>query len=197
MGIVANSLLNKHNKPTIIFTKGTEPGILKGSARCQEGFNISEAFHALSEYLVSGGGHANAGGCAVKEENFELFKQKFIELVDKTEIVVKEKETIPLRLVDVNRANLKVIQSFSPFGIEWNSPTFMIEHIDTSALSYSRNQLHIMTNIGGGAMLRGFSFSREQVSKNKFINVYGQLIEDTYRDMTNVVFDIRKIEKYS
>ena len=126
MGIVANSLMNKHNKPTIIFTKGTEPGVLKGSARCQEGFNISEAFHALSDYLVTGGGHANAGGCALKEENYEIFKEKFIELVKNTNIEVKEKEYIPLRLVDISRANLKLVQSFSPFGIEWNAPNFVI-----------------------------------------------------------------------
>ena len=197
MGIVANSLLNRHNKPTIIFTKGTEPGILKGSARCQEGFNISEAFHALSDYLVTGGGHANAGGCALKEENYEIFKEKFIELVRNTNIEVKEKEYIPLRLVDISRANLKLVQSFSPFGIEWNAPNFVIEHIATDALSYSRNQLHIITNIGGGSILRGFSLPKEEVSKNKFINLYGVLTEDSYRDMTSVVFDIKKIEKYS
>lgn len=197
MGIVANSLLNRHNKPTIIFTKGTEPGVLKGSARCQEGFNISEAFLALKDYLITGGGHANAGGCALKEENFALFKEKFIELVKNTNIVVKEKETIPLRLIDISRANLKLVQSFSPFGIEWNAPTFVIEHIDTNALSYSRNQLHIITNIGGGSLLRGFSLPKEEVSKNKFINIYGNLVEDSYRDLTSVVFDIRKIEKYS
>ncbi|MBO4286405.1 MAG: hypothetical protein J5880_03635, partial [Bacilli bacterium] len=84
-----------------------------------------------------------------------------------------------------------------PFGIEWPVPVFEIEHIDTSALSYSRNQLHIITNIGGGAVLRGFSFPRNEVSKNKFINIYGQLIEDSYRDITSVVFDIKRIEKYS
>ncbi|MBE6136355.1 MAG: hypothetical protein E7181_03715 [Erysipelotrichaceae bacterium] len=197
MGIVANNLLNRYNKPTIIFTKGSEPGVLKGSARSQEGFNISEAFHTLDQYLISGGGHANAGGCAIKEENFELFKEKFNELVKNTDIQVKEKEIIPLRLIDISRSNLKLVQSFSPFGIEWNAPTFMIEHIDTSALSYSRNQLHIITNIGGGSMLRGFNFSREEVSKNKFINIYGQLSEDSYRDLIQTVFDIRKIEKYS
>ena len=197
MGIVANSLLNRHNKPTIIFTKGTEPGILKGSARCQEGFNISEAFHTLSDYLVTGGGHANAGGCTLKAENYELFKEKFIELVRNSNIETKEKKYIPLRLIDISRSNLRLLQSFSPFGIEWNAPSFVLEHISTDALSYSRNKLHIITNIGGGAMLRGFSFSKDEVSRNKFINLYGVLTEDTYRDMTNVVFDIKKIEKYS
>lgn len=197
MGIVANSLLNRHNKPTIIFTKGSEPGILKGSARCQDGFNINEAFQELSEYLVTGGGHANAGGCSIREEDFPLFKQKFIELVKNTNIVVQEKEVIPLRLIDISRANLKLVQSLSPYGIDWPSPVFEIEHIDTSALSYSRNQLHIITNIGGGSILRGFSFPKEEVSKNKFINIFGQLTEDSYRDLTSVVFDIKRIEKYS
>ena len=197
MGIVANNLLGKYNKPTIIFTKGTEPGVLKGSARSQEGFNISEAFHKLSEYMISGGGHANAGGCAIKEENYEIFKQKFYELVESTPIVTKEKVTIPMRIIDISRQNYKLIQSFSPFGIEWPAPILTIEHIDTSALSYSRNKLHIFTNIGGGSLIRGWNLSKDEVSLNRFINIYGTLTEDTYRDLTNIVFDVKKIEKYS
>ena len=137
------------------------------------------------------------GQKAFKEENFALFKQKFTELVENAQIVSKEKEVIPLRLVDVNKTNLKIIQSFAPFGIEWNAPTFLVEHIDTLRLSYSTNQLHIMTNLGGGVKLKGFNFPKEEVSKNRLINIYGYLEEETYRNYTSVVFNIRKIEKYS
>ena len=197
MGIVANTLLSKHNKPTIIFTKGTEEGILKGSARCQDGFNINEAFAALSDLLVSGGGHANAGGCAIKESDYEIFKSRFIELVKNTKIEPKKETYIPLRITDINLTNYKLVQSFSPFGVEWPSPMFEVDHISTEALSYSRNFQHIITNIGGGSILRGFYFAKDEVSQNKFINVYGVLSEDSYRNITNVVFDIKRIEKYS
>lgn len=196
MGIVANSLLNIHNKPTIIFAPGSEPGILKGSARSQEGFNINEAFSKLSSYLLTGGGHASAGGCSLKEENYEAFKKAFIDLVASSHIEVKDKEYIPLRLVDISRSSLKLVQTFAPFGMEWNAPLFKIEHIDSKSLRYSFNRQHIITSIGGGALLRGFSFSQDKLSSYHFINIYGNLLEDSYKNMKNVVFDIKKIENY-
>ena len=80
IGLIANNYVKKYRKPTIIFALDQSGEIYKGSCRSPEGFNVVDAFNKLSPYLEASGGHAMAGGCSVRKENLEAFKQGFIAL---------------------------------------------------------------------------------------------------------------------
>ena len=181
--------------PTIIFALDQSGEIYKGSARSPEGLNIVDTFNKLSEYLEAFGGHAMAGGCSVKKENFEAFKKGFIALAAETKSVEKEKEAIPLYINEINRENYDLIESFSPFGECWQSPYFSLPRIRVASLMYSRDGQHILTSIGNNSRLTGFYFSKEMMSEYQYIDMLGTLRLSTYFNKTTIEFLINEINE--
>lgn len=73
LGIAAARLVEEFKRPTVLFSK-TGDG-LKGSARSVPSVNIFELFSGLSSYFTAFGGHAQAAGVSLTEDNFNAFKQ--------------------------------------------------------------------------------------------------------------------------
>lgn len=195
IGLIANNFVKKYHKPTIIFALDSTGEVYKGSARSPEGLNIVDTFAKLSEYLEAYGGHAMAGGCSVKKENFEAFKKAFIEIARDTKVVKQEVTTIPLYINEITLENYELIKSFSPFGECWASPCFSLPRIRVASLMYSRDSQHILTSIGNSARLTGFYFSKEKMSEYQFVDMLGTLRLSTYYNKTTVEFLINEINE--
>ena len=128
IGIVAAKLVETYCKPVIVFAK--TDGFYKGSARSVEGVNIYDAISAAGEYLVAFGGHSQAAGVSVTEENFLPFKravnayaEKFFpeEFTEKTVFVdIKAEKEISLRFA-------QEIEKLEPFGTCNRRPIFATE----------------------------------------------------------------------
>lgn len=191
IGLVANSVMNKIKKPVIIFTKINEQHI-KGSARSVEGFNIVDAFKSLEKYLTQFGGHALAGGCEMKISEFENFKKDFKSLVDSSNIVVNEKPAIDISINDISYDNYLYVKSLSPFGEGFKAPLFKINHIKVDTLSYSKNNEHILTNIGNNAKIVGFNLALI-ANKYPYIDITGKLTISKYKDKITSEFHIDKL----
>lgn len=191
IGLLANSVMNNIKKPVIVFTKANEEYI-KGSARSVEGFNIVEAFKKLEKYLTQYGGHALAGGCEMKISEYENFKKDFKSLVDSTEIIIEEKRAIEISINDISYDNYLYVKSLSPFGEAFKAPIFKINHLKVDSLSYSRNNEHILTQIGNNAKIVGF-YLAEEVYKYRYIDVTGKLSISKYKDKITTEFHIDKI----
>ncbi|MCR4911820.1 MAG: DHH family phosphoesterase [Bacilli bacterium] len=194
IGLIANSIVNKYHVPTVVLCKSIEG--LKGSARSPEGYNIVKIFNALSHLLVTFGGHALAGGCSLKEENFEAFRQGFIDEVSGSEVVYEPHPVINLAFSEVNFENYELIQSFAPFGESWEAPNFMIKHVKTDALTFSRDEKHIVTKVSDSLKLIGFGFSKSIVRENTFINIIGTIKKGSFYGRSYLEFSIRDIEPY-
>jgi single-stranded-DNA-specific exonuclease len=72
-GAIASRISNIFLKPTFIFKKGK--GVFKGSLRTPKGVNGVEAMQSCSHLLEIFGGHPQAAGFTVKEENLEKFRE--------------------------------------------------------------------------------------------------------------------------
>ena len=195
IGLIANSLVNKYHVPTVVFTKSINDEY-KGSARAPEGFDIVSAFNSLSDLLITFGGHALAGGCSLKAENYEEFKKCFVQLAENTPIVYIEHPSIEINFSEINLENYELINSFSPFGEAWKVPSFKIKHIKTDSLMYSRDGKHILTSVGSSLRLVGFNFSKEFMSDYSFVNIIGVLAKTSFRGNTYIEFRIKEIENY-
>lgn len=82
MGTVASRLCQQHKKPTFIFTKGKKES--KGTVRTPEGIDAVKMMTFCSHLLESYGGHPQASGFRVKNENLEKFKKCLIENLNST-----------------------------------------------------------------------------------------------------------------
>lgn len=195
LGLIANQLANKYQIPCMVFAKDKTGDLLKGSCRAPEGFNVVEAFQNLSHHLLAFGGHASAGGCTLEVGKFEIFKKEFLQLVRNTPLEKIVKEEISIGITDVNEDSYRLIQAFSPFGEGWPSPLLSLKRIDTTSLFFSRDEKHILTQIGSNTRLTGFNFPRTEVQKNRFIDMTGHLRINTYRGFKNVEFIISQFSR--
>ena len=195
IGLIANFFVKKYHKPTIIFALDQSGEIYKGSCRSPEGFNVVDAFNKLSNLLEASGGHAMAGGCSVKKENFEAFKKGFIELASGYQKVEETPKAIPLYINEITFENYDLIGSFSPFGESWPAPLFVLPRIRVASLMYSRDAQHVLTSIGNNSRLTGFHFPKEYLSQYQFIDMIGTLRLSTYFNKTTVEFLVNEINE--
>ncbi len=78
IGIVASQILERYDVPVILFGRDeNEDGVilLKGSARSVEGVDIFAVLQSCERYLVKWGGHRQAAGMSLLQENFSGFKE--------------------------------------------------------------------------------------------------------------------------
>ena len=193
IGLIANTLMGKYKVPVVVLTLDKEKGFYKGSARAPEGFSIVDAFKYCEQYMAAGGGHALAGGCTISEENFNNFANAFKEYANSHPLQVVEDETIELFLTELNTDNYKLVQTFSPFGESWRAPNFVLKHISTRSLFFSKNREHILTQLGPRSKIVGFNYPIDEVRSSQFVDLEGILRTSTYMNVTSVEFFIKKI----
>ena len=128
IGIVASRVLEKHYRPTIVFTKSHE--VWAGSARSIEGLDIYEALDACKEELIQFGGHTMAAGMSIKEENLLSFREKFNQVVrEKLNHIRPEPVVlydIEIKLAEVEMEWVKSLSGFAPCGPENMAPVFLM-----------------------------------------------------------------------
>ena len=195
IGLIANNFVKKYCKPTIIFALDQSGECYKGSCRAPKGFNVVDTFNKMGDLLQACGGHAMAGGCTIKKEDYDAFKEMFINLAKDSEIEPEEGAIIPLYINDINYDNYLLVESFSPFGESWPAPRFKLSRIKVSSLMYSRDGQHILTSIGNSARLTGFYFSKEKMAEHQYVDLIGTLRLSTYYNKNTVEFLINDISE--
>ena len=131
IGIVASRLIEKHYRPTLVFTKSGE--VLAASARSVKGFDVYNAIESCKEHLIQFGGHKYAAGLTLKPESYFAFKQSFEEYVKKnidkkllTPIInVNEK----IKLTDITPKFYRILKQFAPFGPANKQPVFYSDNL--------------------------------------------------------------------
>lgn len=194
IGLIANSTMNKFKKPTIVFTYNKEQDVLKGSARSSEGFNVVESFNELKDLMVAFGGHASAGGCSIKPQDFDEFKARFNAFAEKNPIIEVEKPTIPLSITEISFENYELIQSFGPFGEGWKKPLFNVENIRVGSLRFSKDFKHIITPIGTSTKITGFNISKDSLFGLDNISLIGNLRISIFKSIKSLEFLISTIK---
>ena len=126
LGIVASKMIEKHYLPTVIL--GGMNGLIKGSVRSVDGFNIYEALKECSEFLEHFGGHHQAAGITLRPENFSGFRKKFNEVCGNLlSIGDRQKELVidsNLALEDITAKFINVLAQFEPYGHCNREPLF-------------------------------------------------------------------------
>ena len=133
VGIVASRLVEAYYKPTIIFTRSTDD-LITGSARSIKEFDVHTALEQCSDLLEHFGGHKCAAGVSLKPENFEAFKLRFEQVVEKS---LQVDSMVPEIEIDaqidfgqhITPKFLRILKQFSPFGPENNIPVFMSRNL--------------------------------------------------------------------
>lgn len=130
VGIVASRLVEAYYRPTIIFTRSMMDGSITGSARSIKEFDIYSALEECRDLVEHFGGHKYAAGVSVKPENFEAFKARFEEIVERDlpETTFNQDIVIDAELdfgTQITSKFLRILKQFGPFGPENAVPVFV------------------------------------------------------------------------
>ena len=155
IGIVASRLIEKHYRPTLVFTKSGDK--LAASARSVKGFDVYNALQACEEFIEQFGGHKYAAGLTLLPENYEKFKTKFEEVVRTT--IPKELLTpeilidAEIELSEITPKFFRIVQQMAPFGPQNMKPTFKTSAVRDNGYGkqVGADKTHLKLNIIAGA----------------------------------------------
>jgi single-stranded-DNA-specific exonuclease len=152
VGIVANKLVERYRKPTILLNQ-SEDGILRGSARSIEGLNITEAITTQKNLLRGFGGHPMAAGLALEAGKLADFRKGLARAIEKQlGNVVREESTLQidswLRLGEINLELAESLEALAPFGA--GNPSLILATPKVSLRSVTtigKNKEHLRLNV--------------------------------------------------
>lgn len=189
-GLVANSLLNKYDKPVVVFSTTKQENILKGSARSKNGFNIVKAFSALKDLLITYGGHDCAGGLSIYKGNYDEFIQRFNLLANEHKFIKEEKEVVPLYLSDFNIEDYNLYRSFGPFGEGFKKPLFIMKDFPIASFIKSKDDKHLFAKANNNGKIVYFNYNHD-IYKYRYVDLIGELTRNTFNGSTYIQFLIR------
>ena len=133
-GLVANRLLDKIQKPVIVFVYPQNEGLIKGSGRAGDGIDFLSAAESANELLEKIGGHPQAFGFSIKPENVELFLERislYMEGLDAEESALYI--DMEIQKNDITRDFLAFLTLAEPFGKGNEEPLLLLRsvHIDS------------------------------------------------------------------
>jgi single-stranded-DNA-specific exonuclease len=123
-GIIAGRLREKLGKPVIIMTGG---GILKGSGRSVEGYDLFRALYGVKDLFERFGGHPMAAGLTIKEERLAEFSRRINvgQRLTEYDLTPKIHADAVIPFSEVNERNARVIAAMEPFGKANHPPVFI------------------------------------------------------------------------
>ncbi len=149
VGIVAARLAEEYSRPALLFVKNGD--MLKGSARSVEGVNIYEALRACSSVISEFGGHAQAAGVNITEENFNILKEGLEEFLADNysadaflpDVYVSGEAdgSVPVKLI-------KELELLEPCGVGNKRPTFAINADECSVRPLKAGSSHLAIKCG-------------------------------------------------
>lgn len=131
VGLVAGRIAEEFGKPTAILTRGETES--HGSFRSVPGVSVIDAIESCRDILIRYGGHEQAAGMIIKNENIEVFYNRFQNKIAEM-IASKVANDKPLQHEVEAIAKLDfftldfvaLLKQFEPFGIGNTEPTFKI-----------------------------------------------------------------------
>ncbi len=148
-GIVAARVAEEYARPALLFTK--REGAYKGSARSVENVNIFEALKSCSAYISEFGGHAQAAGINVSEENFEALKGALNAYIGEhyTREDFVPSVAVAGELSGDFRRIARELTMLEPCGMGNKRPLFYLEAERTDAAPMKEGSPHLAMNIRG------------------------------------------------
>jgi len=141
LGLVAGRVADKFKRPTAILKKGEEES--RGSFRSIPQINIIEHIEACSDLLVKYGGHAQAAGITIKNENIEKFYDEMSKNIDKEleglDLSPEIQVDIEISPKDIGFDLVNDLKKMEPFGQGNKEPIFMLKNMTIQDLKWLGN----------------------------------------------------------
>ena len=210
VGIVASRLIERHFRPTIVLTESN--GMVTGSARTVNDFDIHEALIQCEDLLEQFGGHKHAAGMSLTLENLTKFQERFEEVVSQS-IALEDlapEENVDLEITfdeiftkEENRLKIprlkRILNQLEPHGPGNMKPVFMSTNVFSTDVRLLKEE-HLklsMTQPNSDIVLDGIAFKMadkmDLVASGLPFDVLYTLETNVWKDRQTLQLNIKDI----
>lgn len=145
-GIVAGRIKDFYYKPTLVFTNAKEEGMLKGSARSIEDYDIISKLREFPNLFEKLGGHAMAAGFTININNLDILR---VELnknsgLNSEDFIEKVKIDCSLDFKLLNFNIVEELKLLEPYGKANPEPLFGTRNVEIKSLSIIGNNKNVI-----------------------------------------------------
>ncbi len=157
LGLVCNSLVEEYERPVFAFGRDGD-GVLKGSCRSYNGYNLHALMSATPESFLEFGGHKGAGGFSATLEQVIALEENLSRALESLSSSLEEEiEAFSISLTDVSDHLWQTVSQFAPFGMGNEKPVFKIVNAPIKSMKqFGKEQNHLELTLGNG--LKAISF---------------------------------------
>jgi single-stranded-DNA-specific exonuclease len=199
IGIVASRLVDKFKKPVIVFN--LDNGIAKGSARSYGEIDLFNELSKFKSFFEKFGGHSQAAGLSIKEENFFSFKKKIEEYFSK-EIpqwmkIQKIYYVDSVNAKEITIENVLELNILEPFGMGNLKPLFRFGPMNVeNSKTIGKNNEHLSIKFSfDNATFNGvyFNYKDNSLKSNSIIECLGYLEINDFKGIKSIQIIIKDL----
>lgn len=154
-GIIAGRIKERYHRPTIVLTSSEEDGVLKGSGRSIEAYDMFGELSRCRDLFLKFGGHKMAAGLSLKKENLNLLDERLNEACtlqdeDMTETLHIDM-ILPLQLVTMEM--VRELSQLEPCGTGNPRPVLAARDVTlrkTAVMGKNHNVIRLEGEEAGG-----------------------------------------------
>ena len=204
LGIIAGRLVEEYRRPAFVLAE--VDGALKGSGRSFGEFNLAEALSVCGEYIIGGGGHAEACGLKVEAGKMEDFRRAVNEYYRSLKLENQERflgvrEDLEVReFEDLSLELLEEMRKLEPFGNGNAEPVFLLKEVrvaEASKMGAEGEHLRLMVWDQQGKSMKLVQFRAPEeylrLQGGETVNVWIQLVENEFRGIRSAEGRILKL----
>ncbi len=201
VGLVAGKLLEEFGRPVLVLEKGEQ--LAHGSARSVADFDLVAALTYAKDLLQRYGGHTQAAGFTLHNDNIPAFHQKLLEYAENTNAEFGEpvlEVDSELSEHDINWENYDYMARMAPFGVGNPKPKFVSYDLDVvSSRIVGSDGRHLKLQLKMGqkylnAIAFGQGFLAQSLTPGKKLDVVYQLEANEWngnKEMQLKILDIK------
>lgn len=138
IGIAASKITELTYRPTVLIA--LEDGVGKGSGRSIPGFNLHAALTSCSDLLLSFGGHEQAAGLSILEENVPKLRERLNviagDMLCDEDFKAKLKIDEQLKMDDITDRFVEELALLEPYGLGNPTPVFATRGLAVASHRY-------------------------------------------------------------
>lgn len=160
---------------------------LIGSFRSQLGIDIRLILSQYPGSLVAYGGHPQACGVTIKKSEFEALRHYLLQVSISYEKI--QPRFLEMKTKDITFDHYQTLQTFRPFGSQWEEPIFLIQPVPVHKLTFTKKPPHYLsTPLHAFADVFSYRFKQADFEKLDKLELFGNLRLNTYNQTRKIQF---------
>lgn len=203
VGLAAGRICQEYHRPVIVMEYGHK--ISRASARSIPAFHMTQALNQMPELFLTFGGHAEAAGFSIANENIPELTKRLKKLANSS---ITDEDMLPIVNIDaeldlenVDYKLFRAIEYLAPFGHSNPEPVFVAKNRDghtSKKIGKDKSHLRLAIPTNKGQELTGIGFGlgehHDVLNEAEKIHLAYHLNENSWQGIKSLQLMIKDIK---